>query len=73
MDKLLGKIVDILFIFGLFGGVVILFVLGVLMILVGIEWLIGLDGFNMILCLIILLIIIVIFVISFYIGLKKGI
>ncbi|MEJ7490741.1 BCCT family transporter, partial [Staphylococcus pettenkoferi] len=72
-DKLLGKIVDILFIFGLLGGAATSLALGVPMISAGIERLTGLDGSNMILRSIILLTITVIFAISSYTGLKKGI
>ena len=54
-DKLLGKIVDILFIFGLLGGAATSLALGVPMISAGIERLTGLDGSNMILRSIILL------------------
>ena len=70
-DKLLGKIVDILFIFGLLGGAATSLALGVPMISAGIERLTGLDGSNMILRSIILLTITVIFAISSYTGLKK--
>lgn len=72
-DKLLGKIVDILFIFGLLGGAATSLALGVPMISAGIERLTGLDGENMIMRSIILLTITVIFAISSYTGLKKGI
>ncbi|MCY1563493.1 BCCT family transporter [Staphylococcus pettenkoferi] len=72
-DKLLGKIVDILFIFGLLGGAATSLALGVPMISAGIERLTGLDGENMVMRSIILLTITVIFAISSYTGLKKGI
>lgn len=72
-DKLLGKIVDILFIFGLLGGAATSLALGVPMISAGIERLTGLDGENMVIRSIILLTITVIFAISSYTGLKKGI
>ena len=72
-DKLLGKIVDILFIFGLLGGAATSLALGVPMISTGIERLTGLDGENMVMRSIILLTITVIFAISSYTGLKKGI
>ncbi len=72
-DKLLGKIVDILFIFGLLGGAATSLALGVPMISAGIERLTGLDGENMVMRSIILLIITVIFAFSSYTGLKKGI
>ncbi|CAM3132252.1 choline transporter [Staphylococcus argensis] len=72
-DKLLGKIVDILFIFGLLGGAATSLALGVPMISAGIERLTGLDSENMVMRSIILLTITVIFAISSYTGLKKGI
>lgn len=72
-DKLLGKIVDILFIFGLLGGAATSLALGVPMISAGVERLTGLDGENMVMRSIILLIITVIFAFSSYTGLKKGI
>ncbi|MCU5745424.1 BCCT family transporter [Staphylococcus sp. SQ8-PEA] len=72
-DKLLGKVVDILFIFGLLGGAATSLALGVPMISAGIEKLTGLDGQNMVMRSIILLTITVIFAVSSYTGLKKGI
>lgn len=72
-DKLLGKIVDILFIFGLLGGAATSLALGVPMISAGVERLTGLDGENMVMRSIILFIITVIFAFSSYTGLKKGI
>ena len=69
-DKFIGKVVDILFIFGLLGGATSL-ALGVPMISAGVEKLTGLDGTNMVLRSIILLTITVIFAISSYTGLKK--
>ncbi|EKU50112.1 BCCT family transporter [Staphylococcus massiliensis] len=72
-DKLLGKIVDILFIFGLLGGAATSLALGVPMIAAGIERLTGIDGENMFVRSIILLTITVIFAVSSYTGLKKGI
>ncbi|EOB7040651.1 TPA: BCCT family transporter [Staphylococcus aureus] len=72
-DKFVGKVVDILFIFGLLGGAATSLALGVPLISAGIERLTGLDGENMILRSAILLTITVIFAISSYTGLKKGI
>lgn len=72
-DKFLGKLVDILFIFGLLGGAATSLALGVPMIAAGIERLTGLDGQNIIMKGTILFIITVIFAISSYTGLKKGI
>ncbi|HHC9872070.1 TPA: BCCT family transporter [Staphylococcus aureus] len=72
-DKFVGKVVDILFIFGLLGGAATSLALGVPLISAGIERLTGLDGKNMILRSVILLTITVIFAISSYTGLKKGI
>lgn len=72
-DKFIGKVVDILFIFGLLGGAATSLALGVPMISAGVEKLTGLDGTNMVLRSIILLTITVIFAISSYTGLKKGI
>nr|WP_263314647.1 BCCT family transporter [Mammaliicoccus sp. Marseille-Q6498] len=72
-DKIPGKIVDILFIFGLLGGAATSLALGVPLISAGIERLTGLDGGNMVMRSIILLVITVIFAISSYTGLKKGI
>ena len=70
-DKFIGKVVDILFIFGLLGGAATSLALGVPMISAGVEKLTGLDGTNMVLRSIILLTITVIFAISSYTGLKK--
>ncbi|WP_154835645.1 BCCT family transporter [Staphylococcus pasteuri] len=72
-DKFVGKVVDILFIFGLLGGAATSLALGVPMISAGIERLTGLDGHNMIMRSIILLTITVVFAVSSYTGLKKGI
>ncbi|MBM0867142.1 BCCT family transporter [Staphylococcus auricularis] len=72
-DKLLGKIVDVLFIFGLLGGAATSLALGVPLISSGIERLTGLDADNMVMRSAILLTITVIFAISSYTGLKKGI
>ncbi|EHR88860.1 MULTISPECIES: BCCT family transporter [Staphylococcus] len=72
-DKFLGKLVDILFIFGLLGGAATSLALGVPLISSGIERLTGIDGDNMVIRSIILFTITVIFAISSYTGLKKGI
>ncbi|MCO0861067.1 BCCT family transporter [Staphylococcus pasteuri] len=72
-DKFVGKVVDILFIFGLLGGAATSLALGVPMISAGIERLTGLDGHNMIMRSIVLLTITVVFAVSSYTGLKKGI
>lgn len=72
-DKFLGKLVDILFIFGLLGGAATSLTLGVPLISSGIERLTGIDGDNMVIRSIILFTITVIFAISSYTGLKKGI
>ncbi|QTN11034.1 BCCT family transporter [Mammaliicoccus vitulinus] len=72
-DKFAGKVVDILFIFGLLGGAATSLALGVPMISAGVERLTGLDGENMVMRSIILIIITVIFAFSSYTGLKKGI
>ena len=70
-DKFLGKLVDILFIFGLLGGAATSLALGVPMISAGIEKLTGIDGENMVVRSIILLTITVVFAVSSYSGLKK--
>ncbi|MBU7217201.1 BCCT family transporter [Staphylococcus gallinarum] len=72
-DKFLGKVVDIVFIFGLLGGAATSLALGVPLISAGIERLTGLDGHNMVMRTIILLLITLVFGISSYSGLKKGI
>ena len=72
-DKFLGKLVDIVFIFGLLGGAATSLALGVPLISAGIERLTGLDGHNMVMRTIILLLITLVFGISSYSGLKKGI
>ncbi|RIP37079.1 BCCT family transporter [Staphylococcus gallinarum] len=72
-DKFLGKLVDIVFIFGLLGGAATSLALGVPMISAGIERLTGLDGHNMVMRTIILVLITLVFGISSYSGLKKGI
>lgn len=72
-DKWPGKLIDVLFIFGLLGGAATSLALGVPMISAGIERLTGIDGENMIMRSVILLIITVIFAFSSYTGLKKGI
>lgn len=73
IDKFLGKVVDIVFIFGLLGGAATSLALGVPLISAGIERLTGLDGHNMVMRTIILLLITLVFGISSYSGLKKGI
>ncbi|MGD6887162.1 BCCT family transporter [Staphylococcus shinii] len=72
-DGIVGKIVDIVFIFGLLGGAATSLALGVPMITAGIERLTGIDGDNMLMKSAILLIITAIFAYSSYSGLKKGI
>lgn len=72
-DKFLGKLVDILFIFGLMGGTATSFALGVPMITAGLEKLIGIDGNSMVVKSIVLLCITAVFAYSSYQGLKKGI
>lgn len=72
-DKFLGKLVDIVFIFGLLGGAATSLALGVPLISAGIERLTGLDGHNMVMRTIILVLITLVFGISSYSGLKKGI
>ncbi|MBO3065215.1 BCCT family transporter [Staphylococcus shinii] len=72
-DGIVGKIVDIVFIFGLLGGAATSLALGVPMITAGIERLTGMDGDNMLMKSAILLIITAIFAYSSYSGLKKGI
>lgn len=69
--QVLGKLVDVLFIFGLLGGAATSLALGVPMISAGVEKLTGLDGQNMVLRSIILFTITVIFAISSYTGLKR--
>ena len=69
-DKFLGKLVDILFIFGLLGGAATSLALGVPMISAGMK-LTGIDGENMVVRSIILLTITVVFAVSSYSGLKK--
>ncbi|NBK47069.1 BCCT family transporter [Staphylococcus delphini] len=72
-DKVLGKIVDILFIFGLIGGTATSLALGVPMISAGLEKLFGLDGSSMVVKSIVLICITIVFAYSSYQGLKKGI
>ncbi|WP_251517179.1 MULTISPECIES: BCCT family transporter [Staphylococcus] len=72
-DKLLGKIVDVVFIFGLLGGAATSLALGVPMIAAGVEKLTGLDGQNMWMRTLILVLITIVFGYSSYSGLKKGI
>lgn len=72
-DKALGKIVDILFIFGLIGGTATSLALGVPMISAGLEKLFGFDGSSMVVKSIVLICITIVFAYSSYQGLKKGI
>ncbi|MDW4176858.1 BCCT family transporter [Staphylococcus saprophyticus] len=72
-DGLVGKIVDIIFIFGLLGGAATSLALGVPMITAGIERLTGIDGNNMLMRGAILFLVTAIFAYSSYSGLKKGI
>ncbi|MBA8762682.1 BCCT family transporter [Staphylococcus coagulans] len=72
-DKFLGKLVDILFIFGLIGGTATSLALGVPMISAGLEKLFGIDGTSMVVKSIVLLCITIVFAYSSYQGLKKGI
>ncbi|EGQ1748295.1 BCCT family transporter [Staphylococcus pseudintermedius] len=72
-DKALGKIVDILFIFGLIGGTATSLALGVPMISAGLEKLCGFDGSSMVVKSIVLICITIVFAYSSYQGLKKGI
>lgn len=71
-DGIIGKIVDILFIFGLLGGAATSLALGVPMISSGIEKLTGI-GDSMLMRSIILFTITSVFAYSSYSGLKKGI
>ena len=71
-DGIIGKIVDILFIFGLLGGAATSLALGVPMISAGIEKLTGI-GYSMLMRSIILFTITAVFAYSSYSGLKKGI
>ncbi|WP_411842388.1 BCCT family transporter [Salinicoccus sp. HZC-1] len=68
-----GKIIDILFIFGLLGGAGTTLGLATPMIAAGIESLFGVDGENIILRLSILIIATLIFAFSAYSGLRRGI
>ncbi|MBI5974409.1 BCCT family transporter [Staphylococcus canis] len=72
-DKFLGKLVDILFIFGLIGGTATSLALGVPMISAGLEKLFGIDGQSMLVKSIVLIGITIVFSYSSYQGLKKGI
>ncbi len=72
-DKFLGKLVDILFIFGLIGGTATSLALGVPMISAGLEKLFGIDGQNMLVKSLVLIGITIVFSYSSYQGLKKGI
>lgn len=71
-EGIIGKIVDILFIFGLLGGAATSLALGVPMISAGIEKLTGI-GDSMLMRSIILFTITAVFAYSSYSGLKKGI
>ncbi|MFB9860972.1 BCCT family transporter [Salinicoccus siamensis] len=68
-----GKLIDVLFIFGLLGGAGTTLGLGTPMIAAGVESLFGIDGGGLVLRLSILIIATVIFAISSYSGLKRGI
>ncbi|MCS4485707.1 BCCT family transporter [Staphylococcus americanisciuri] len=72
-DGFIGKLVDILFIFGLIGGTATSLALGVPMISAGLEKLTGINGSSMIVKSFVLLAITVVFAYSSYRGLKKGI
>lgn len=72
-DKLIGKIVDILFIVGLIGGTATSLALGVPMISAGLEKLFGIDGQSMLVKSLVLIGITIVFSYSSYQGLKKGI
>ncbi|PKR78444.1 choline transporter [Halalkalibacillus sediminis] len=71
-DTFIGRVVDVLFIFGLLGGAGTTLALGTPLIASGISSLTGLED-NMLMRTIILLVVTVIFAISSYIGLKEGI
>lgn len=68
-----GKIIDILFIFGLLGGAGTTLGLATPMIAAGIESLFGVDGENILLRLSILVVATLIFAFSAYSGLRRGI
>lgn len=72
-DGFLGKLIDVLFIFGLVGGAATSLALGVPMISSGLETLFGINGDSIITKAIVLFTITVIFAYSSYSGLKKGI
>ncbi|MCS4485708.1 BCCT family transporter [Staphylococcus americanisciuri] len=72
-DGFIGKLIDILFIFGLIGGTATSLALGVPMISAGLEKLTGIDGSSMVVKSFVLLAITVVFAYSSYRGLKKGI
>lgn len=72
-DKFIGKLVDILFIFGLIGGTATSLALGVPMISAGLEKLMGVDGSSMVVKSCVLIAITIVFAYSSYQGLKKGI
>lgn len=68
-----GKIIDILFVFGLLGGAGTTLGLATPMIAAGIESLFGVDGENILLRLSILVVATLIFAFSAYSGLRRGI
>ncbi|WP_411955305.1 BCCT family transporter [Alkalibacillus sp. S2W] len=71
-DTMVGKLIDVLFIFGLLGGAGTTLALGTPLISRGIADLTGFED-NMLLRTIVLLVVTVIFAISAYVGLKEGI
>ncbi|NIK13265.1 BCCT family transporter [Alkalibacillus almallahensis] len=71
-DTMIGKLIDVLFIFGLLGGAGTTLALGTPLISRGISDLTGFED-NMLLRTIVLLVVTVIFAISAYVGLKEGI
>lgn len=72
-DGVIGKLVDILFIFGLIGGTATSLALGVPMISAGLEKLTGIDGSSLTVKSLVLVAITIVFAYSSYRGLKKGI
>ncbi|WP_017186822.1 BCCT family transporter [Alkalibacillus haloalkaliphilus] len=71
-DTFLGKIIDVLFIFGLIGGAGTTLALGTPLISRGVSDLTGLED-DMFLRTIVLLVVTAIFAVSAYVGLKEGI
>ncbi|MDQ0160048.1 BCCT family transporter [Alkalibacillus salilacus] len=71
-DTMVGKLIDVLFIFGLLGGAGTTLALGTPLISRGVADLTGFED-NMLLRTIVLLVVTVIFAISAYVGLKEGI